>query len=204
MTRVVAAFDFDGTLARGDSLVPFLRRLLPPAALARAASGAWRELLALPLGGDRRDRAKAALLSHALRGVPAGRLGAECDAYSRHLEGRLRHDVAARARWHAGEGHEVVIVSASPEVYLEPLAARLGFTAVLATRLEVGPDGVLTGRIVGANVRGAEKVARLRAWLGGRPAELWAYGDGAGDRELLALAEHPTRVTRRPLVTPPA
>jgi phosphoserine phosphatase len=27
--------------------------------------------------------------------------------------------------------------------------------------------------------------------------ELWAYGDSAGDEELLALADHPTWVGRR-------
>jgi len=29
------------------------------------------------------------------------------------------------------------------------------------------------------------------------PFELWAYGDSAGDEELLALADHPTWVGRR-------
>ena len=34
---------------------------------------------------------------------------------------------------------------------------------------------------------------RLQAWLGGEPVELWAYGDSAGDDELLAIR----RLTRR-------
>jgi phosphoserine phosphatase len=33
--------------------------------------------------------------------------------------------------------------------------------------------------------------------VGGAATELWAYGDSAGDRELLAMADHPTRVGRR-------
>jgi phosphoserine phosphatase len=69
----------------------------------------------------------------------------------------------------------------------------LGLDAVIATELEVGPDGALTGEIVGANVRRAEKVRRLEAWLGG-DAEIWAYGDSTGDRELLERADHPLRV----------
>ena len=34
---------------------------------------------------------------------------------------------------------------------------------------------------------------RLQAWLGGGAVELWAYGDSAGDDELLAAADHPHR-----------
>jgi phosphatidylglycerophosphatase C len=88
-----------------------------------------------------------------------------------------------------------VIVSASFTSYLDPIAARLGFAAVLATELAVGDDGRLTGELVRPNVRGAEKVRRLDAWLGGRPAFVWAYGDSSGDRELLARADQPIRVS---------
>ena len=45
-------------------------------------------------------------------------------------------------------------------------------------------------------MRGPEKVRRLQAWLADAPVELWAYGDSAGDDELLAIADHPTRITR--------
>jgi phosphatidylglycerophosphatase C len=74
---------------------------------------------------------------------------------------------------------------------------------VLAVELAAGPDGMLTGAVVGgSNCRGAGKVERLRAWLDtrfgpGADVELWAYGDSAGDEELLALADHPTWVGKR-------
>jgi phosphatidylglycerophosphatase C len=63
--------------------------------------------------------------------------------------------------------------------------------------------GTLTGEVAGGlNNRGAEKAARLQAWLDARfgpgtDVELWAYGDSSGDAELLALAHHPTWVGRR-------
>ena len=88
-------------------------------------------------------------------------------------------------------GHEIVIVSASLDVYLEPLAPLLGVDHVLCTKLGVGPDDRLTGRLEGGNVRGPEKIRRVREWLGAGAVELWAYGDSAGDRELLAAADHP-------------
>ncbi len=107
----------------------------------------------------------------------------------------------ARADWHAEQGHRRVIVSASYECYLTPVAARIGFDAALGTRLEVD-GGRLTGRLDGPNLRRAEKVRRLDEWLGRRSATVWAYGDSAGDRELLARADQAVRVGRRRLGTP--
>jgi HAD superfamily hydrolase (TIGR01490 family) len=99
-----------------------------------------------------------------------------------------------RLAWHRAEGHRIVIVSASLDSYLVPLAPRLGVDDVLSCSL--GADaGVLDGTLVGGNVRGPEKVRRLQQWLDGEAVELWAYGDSAGDDELLALADHPTRIT---------
>jgi phosphatidylglycerophosphatase C len=49
----------------------------------------------------------------------------------------------------------------------------------------------------GPNVRAAEKAVRLTDLLGPAEVELWAYGDSRGDREMLAMADHPTRVRTR-------
>ena len=72
-------------------------------------------------------------------------------------------------------------------------AAALGADAAYATELAVS-SGRLTGRMAEGNVRAAAKVDRLDRWLGDRPAEVWAYGDSAGDDALLARADHPHRV----------
>jgi phosphatidylglycerophosphatase C len=119
--------------------------------------------------------------------------------YARSLiEGdALRPEMLERLAWHRSEGHEIVIVSASLDVYLAPLAPLLGVDHVLCTQLGIGADGRIDGRLVGGNVRGPEKVRRVRTWLDGAPTELWAYGDSAGDRELLAEADHAHKIGRR-------
>jgi HAD superfamily hydrolase (TIGR01490 family) len=192
----VAAFDFDGTLAQRDTLVPFLR----------AACGTLRVVRATSLAALRtreRDALKVAMLAHLFRGWSADRLDSRGRAYLATLLERLRPEMVERVRWHQAEGHAVVIVSASLGAYLRPLADHLGLDAALAVELAAGADGVLTGEVVGQlNTRGPEKVSRLRAWAAERfgPAsafELWAYGDSSGDEELLALADHPTWVGRR-------
>lgn len=191
MARVVAAFDFDGTLCAGDSLLRFIglaagRRRLAKALLFHGP----RVALATVARVGSRDAAKAAFVRTAMRGLDAGGVARAGESFAAELHDRLRSAAVERVRWHQARGDQVVLISASLCVYLDPLARLLGLDAVLATSLEVGTDGCLTGRLDGANVRAAEKVRRLQGWLQGAICEIWAYGDSAGDRELLAEADH--------------
>jgi HAD superfamily hydrolase (TIGR01490 family) len=197
----IAAFDFDGTLVPGDSFGPFLLRLRGRGALlgslARSAPA-----MAFAYRRAGRDGAKAALLERAVHGVSSKAAHQAGSRFGAELVSRVRPDLAQRLEWHRLAGHRLVLVSASLSLYLEPFADAVGFDDVIATRLEE-EGGYLTGRLHGQNVRGAEKAARLRQLVGPDVAELWAYGDSAGDRQLLEMADHPTWIRRTRLITPP-
>jgi phosphatidylglycerophosphatase C len=196
--REVAAFDFDGTLVGRDSLLPFLRRVCGTRAVVRALALESPRLVQAQGFAAGREAAKSAVFARLLAGRRLVDLDRVVDAYAEHVvANRLRADTIRSVDWHRGAGHELVIVSASPELYLAPIGRLLKFDAVLGTRLEIDGEGRLTGRLDGRNVRGHEKVARLRSHLGEEPVRLWVYGDSAGDRELLGVADVATRVTRK-------
>jgi phosphatidylglycerophosphatase C len=185
----VAAFDFDGTLTRRDTFVPFLRRVAGTRALLVAMAA---EVPAVA----RRDR--NGVKAGVVRRLFAGRRVAEVTAMGERFADdivarRLRADTVTTLRWHQHEGHRTVIVSASLRAYLAPVAADLGIDHVICTELEER-DGVFTGELVDGNCRGLAKADRLQSWIGADRGELWAYGDSSGDDELLALAAHKVRV----------
>lgn len=192
--RRVAAFDVDGTLTTQDCVVPFLRRTAGTTVLARRL---LRSPLSLARAAARRDRdaLKAASAAAAFTGRPVDAVVADAAGFARDVhDHRLRGEVVESLRRHVDAGDTVLLVSASFEVYLRPLAELLGVDDVLGVRLEVGSDGLLTGRLDGPNCRGPEKVVRLHDWLeqhagGRRDVHLTAYGDSRGDRELLADAD---------------
>jgi phosphatidylglycerophosphatase C len=189
--RTVAAFDFDGTLTHRDTLLPFLASVRGwPRVVAALGRHAHR------LARDR-DVAKELMLVRLLAGLPDEEVREAGRVYARTV--RVRPEMRARLNWHRQEGHDIVIVSASLDVYLGEVARSLDVDHILCTTLEVGADARCTGRLVGGNCRGPEKATRLRAHLGDQEdgeIVLWAYGDSRGDLEMLAMADHPVRVKR--------
>ncbi len=143
-----------------------------------------------------RDDEKERVIGRLLAGRTAASVERAGTEYAEALwaRRRFRSEALERLRWHRSHGHTIVIVSASLDAYLLPLAPHLGVDHVISCSLEADADGRLTGRLVGGNCRGPEKARRLQTWLGDDPIELWAYGDSSGDDDLLAMADHPTRV----------
>jgi phosphatidylglycerophosphatase C len=199
----VAAFDFDGTLTEGGSVYPFLIALCGRAKVWRVTARMTAALVkAAIVGGTAADQAKERLFTRLIGGLPLEDVQRTADQFAeRHLRQHLRHDTMDRMEWHAAQGHHVVIVSASPELYVRPAGIHLGVDGVVATRLAVGGGGLLTGGYEGKNCRGAEKYARLIGYLrtngllssnggGGVQPVLWVYGNSRGDLRLLNAADH--------------
>ena len=195
MTRI-AAFDLDGTLTTRDCVVPFLRQV---AGTPRLVAGVAAHPIDASRALVRRDRdAFKVLASHAaFAGRALGDVEPRAEEFAAMVHSNwMRSDTVRSLDAHLQAGDQVVIVSASYAIYVEPLAVLLGAHQALATRLAVGADGRLTGELDGPNCRGPEKIRRLHDWLdtthGGRAmVDLIAYGDSPGDRELLADADEP-------------
>lgn len=193
---VIAAFDFDGTLTKRDTFMPFLARGLgwPRFLLALLKCLPWLAAFALRLTPN--HVAKQKLMLATLKNKTTAQMN---DWTSRWLTqdfpGQLQSWTMARLAEHQQQGHCCVMVSASPDIYLKRVAQQLGFDALLCTEMAV-VDGRLTGLMKTPNCHGEQKVLRLKAWMVERfgadaeGATLYAYGDTSGDKPMLRMAAH--------------
>ena len=97
---------------------------------------------------------------------------------------------------HHRAGHDVVVVSASISEMVAPIARLVGADRAIATHMEVGEDGLFTGRIARSMLH-SEKVVALRedaAAHGIDPARSWAYSDSISDEPMLGAVGHPVAV----------
>lgn len=191
MKKVLAIFDFDGTLTTKDTFLAFIK-------YHRGAVSFWLGFMKM----------SPIILLHLLRIIPNWQtkqhaltyfFGGEqledfqkiCDQFSTTYIPRLeRKEALKKLAHHQKGGHEIVVVSASAENWLAGWCQEKN-VKLIATRLGV-ENGRLTGKLIGHNCYGPEKLSRLeKEYNLSNYDEIHVYGDSRGDKEILAIATHP-------------
>lgn len=188
----VAAFDFDGTITTRDVFIPFALFVAGPKKwLVNLVKLVPAAILFL-VGKITRQDLKERTIALFFKGFPYKDLLGYAEEFADDIIPRMVKKKALETlKWHQEQGHRIVIISASPEIYLIPWGKKIGVEDILASRLEADGEGKITGKLSGLNCRGPEKVKRLKKLLGpDKDYELFAYGDSRGDKELLAFADH--------------
>lgn len=203
MNQAVAIFDLDGTITARDTfsryLLGYLRRhprrwprLLP---LAVAGAG-----FASALAGN--TRMKQAALRAVLGGVHRAEIQAWSARFVSHcIDTMLRRGAITRLEAHRRAGHNLVLATASPDLYVESVAQRLGFDRVVCTKIAWTSDNHVSGDLDGHNLRGEQKLAAVQRIIAAdatnTPPFVVAYSDHHSDLPLLrwagrAVAVNPT------------
>lgn len=190
MKTKLVAFDFDGTITRGDSFIRFVRYSRGDLFFCRALACNLPWLVAYKLGVYANGRAKERLFAYCYRGVSLRRFNAWCRGFAEQVEQMVRPEVVEMIGAYRAEGAVVLIVSASIANWITPWADGAGIHSVLATEPEVDASGILTGRFLTPNCYGPEKTRRILAAYPDRPSyTLIAYGDSHGDDDMLGVAD---------------
>jgi HAD superfamily hydrolase (TIGR01490 family) len=114
--------------------------------------------------------------------------------YHDYLKPHLAPNIHARVDKHRHQGHRLILISGSVRYMLEPVAEDLGFDHLLCTDLEIGEDGLLTGRAHGPICLNSNK--RTLAEILARKMNIdlpssYAYGNHQSDLPLLKLIGNP-------------
>jgi len=195
--RGVALFDLDGTLTWQDTLLPYLMGYA-----ARHPSN-WPYLLSLPADGIQyllTGHDRGLLKSRVIRRVMGGHCRAEIEAWSEtyvtslHQRGAFRPAALAMLETHRAAGDHLILLSASPDLYVPRIGRLLGFELTVCTELawsgSPGPEQRLDGGLRTPNRRGSEKTRcldQLRRQYPG--AAVTAYGNSDSDLAHLARAD---------------
>ena len=184
----IAFFDFDGTITKDDSLIKFIHFAVGDIIFIGKMMILSPMLIAYKLKLIPNDKAKEIMLSFFFKGMTFKHFESIARDYSfHHITTILRPQAMEKIKWHQQEGHKVVIVSASIECWLRPWCEEHNLE-LLGTKLAY-KDGIFIGKFLSKNCYGIEKEKRIKEIYTLEDYEyIYAYGDSAGDKELLALA----------------
>jgi phosphatidylglycerophosphatase C len=190
-STALALFDLDGTLTWRDTLAPFLAGYL-----LRHSSRVlrlWRlvpALIAYVLSRDR-GRLKSNVIRALMGGDSRESIDAWAELFARSLapQGKFRPAALAALDAHRAAGDHLVLLSASPDLYVPRIARLLGFERTLCTEL-LWQGNRLDGGLKTANRRGEEKSRCLDALRTEYPnRRIVAYGNSVSDLAHLRRAD---------------
>jgi phosphatidylglycerophosphatase C len=190
--RFIALFDLDGTLTWRDTLLPFLLMFL------RQHPARWLQLWRLPFAllgylAGRHDRGllKSRVIRMIMGGAARPSVDSCADLFVSSLKPRhrLRPTALGVLEAHRTAGDHLVLLSASPDLYVPRIGRALGFELTLCTEIEWRGE-YLVGDLRTPNRHGAEK-SRCLTWLReqypGTP--VIAYGNSASDLDHMRQAD---------------
>jgi phosphatidylglycerophosphatase C len=196
----LVVFDLDGTLTYHDTFLPFV--------LGYCRRKPWlllRFIAVLPLLAAfllrmaSHGRVKEAVIRRVLGGQRRAELRAWATEFVMRLhEHGFRPEALAVLAQHQENGDRLVLLSASPDLYVPVIGARLGFQETLCTSVRWAGDR-LEGSLTTPNRRGEEKARCIQALRQGHPGlRLVAYANGPSDIEHLQLADEKLLVNAPP------
>lgn len=189
--QVIAAFDFDGTITKRDTMLDFVRFVKGDIPFFLGLLRLSPILAFHKVGFLSSQSAKERFLTYFLGGMQENDLYKMGQLYCKErLPKLIRPKARARIEWHRKNQHPLYLVTASLPFWTKEWAIENGFVLV-ATQAEI-QDNLFTGKITGKNCHKSEKVKRLTQILGTqKPYKVYAYGDTNGDADLLAWAAVP-------------
>ncbi|MBQ9538267.1 MAG: haloacid dehalogenase-like hydrolase [Treponema sp.] len=186
--QTVYAFDFDGTLTTKDTFFAFLLYSVGYVKFALYLLLLIPSVIAMLLHRISLQETKERLFARCFKGMTAQEFNTRCRAFAQANKSLLREG-GLNCIQEASQKSPVLIVSASIKNYIVEFMDGHK-VQVQATVPEIDSGGHLTGRFVGANCKGQEKVRRIQSLFPDRENyRLVAYGDSSGDSQMLAFAD---------------
>ena len=202
-----AFFDVDNTILRGSSSFLFGKSAFERKFFSRKDFWrfAWHQFVFIWKGEN--NTKLSALKDRALSLVEGQRVSdlqeLVDEVYEKHIKLKLWPETVRLAKDHIKQGREVWLVTAAPQELGDVIAHELGLTGAIGTKVE-RKNGILTGKLVGKPIHGAEKRKALKSLAKDRNLSLkrsYAYSDSQNDLPMLTAVGHPVAVNPDKILT---
>lgn len=187
--RIVAYFDFDGTISNRDTFIPFLMFVVGKIKFFCKLHKLIPVLIRYWCKNINNEEAKEATLKILVGGYKQVYLEHKAKAFAiSKLNKYIKPAVYAKLEWHREHHHVIVLVSANLGMYLRYWAHLHKIDNVIATEIEFVNSHFASGNLATRNCYGDEKVNRIEKFLIDNKLQFcysYGYGNSAGDYALL-------------------
>ncbi|MHA3061767.1 HAD family hydrolase [Acinetobacter sp. ANC 4636] len=191
--KTLALFDFDGTLCLSDSFTQFIFYTLSKRHILRQGIKILPWIQGYYLNLYPADAMRTKLYNQMFSQQNLQEIESLASEYSRELLEHLNPVILAQLKQHQDLGHEVAIVSASLDLYLQHIAQYLN-VRLICTETEK-QQNILTGQYASPDCSGEQKKIRiLDSYNLENYDQIYAYGNSHEDKQMLSLAHYPFMV----------
>ncbi|MEO0896358.1 MAG: HAD-IB family hydrolase [Bacteroidota bacterium] len=190
-SETIAAFDFDHTLLKGDSMQAFFRYVKGDWGFVWGVFlHSWILTRYFVLKNIDRLEVKERLLAYFLGGMSKAELEKLDRTFAEKILPKLeRQEAIERLKWHKSQGHTCLMVTASMDIWTASWAAN-HHLYLIATSSTYDEESVFRGKVKGTNNWGPGKRENIQHYLKNKSVDkMYAYGDSRGDKEMLEMAD---------------
>lgn len=185
----LALFDFDGTLCTKDSFTGFIFYALSKRHIVKQGIKILPWIQAYYLNAYPAHAMRSKLFRAMFSNANALELQQMAREYATNLMNQLNQPLLKQLRQHQALGDDVVLVSASVDVYLKHVCTLLNIDLICTQTEQV--NEVYTGLYTTPDCSSEQKRQRiLEKYHLDDYAVIYAYGNSREDDEMLAMANH--------------
>ena len=185
----IAFFDFDGTITKKDSTIKFIRYLVGDIKFFLGVFLLLPFIVLYKVKIIKNNAIKQIIITYFFKGKDIIEFQKKSEYFSlNEIDPIIRKKALDKIFWHKENGHTIVIVSASIDLWLKPWCEKNNIM-LISTMLEI-KDKTITGKTFKKNCHGPEKVKRIRELYDlSEYKYIYAYGNSRGDHEMLNIAD---------------
>ena len=191
MKQQLYVFDFDGTLTKHDTFLPFAKHVVGRKKLAAVLLRHIHLLIGMKIHLADNGKVKEQIITALFKNRTQQEMDTHCRQFAEKSNTLWRQNAITLLNKLTEQQKQIIIITASLGCYVRPVVhRRYPNINIIATEHQTDNEGNWTGKLKTKNCYGQEKINRLKQQDPHiTQYHIIAYGDSKGDKQLMAIAD---------------